>query len=297
MMTPKIRNQLRQADKVAASGKRSAAVELYQQILVEDDAVAAAWAGLGHVLLDEAERENAYQKALSLDADNQEAQRGLAELRNEPLPAESDGASAGRDSAVGGSEPSLREAGEDEKEAEGGTLESDIYPHAVDISEFILPDGTMVCYGDRSQPTTLRCNRCGRPICSKYSKLTSVGYRCLVCIREIEDEFFTAETKDYVIATAVATPLSFIIGALVGAFGFGGIFFWFILFAVGGALGSFVGRVVFRAIGRRRGRYIPYVVATIVAVGGILPALVFGSFLSGAIYAFAATSAAYYQLR
>ena len=156
----------------------------------------------------------------------------------------------------------------------------------------------MVCYGNHNHETTLRCNRCGRPICPKHFKRTSVGYRCLVCIREIEEEFFTAETRDYIIAPAVAIPLSFIAGILIGIFGgFGGIFLLFFMFAIGGAGGSLVGRLVFRAIGRRRGRYIPYIVATIVAVGAIIPALIFGSFLAGAIYAFAATSAAYYQLR
>ena len=47
MSSPRIRSLLRQADKVAASGKRSAAEKLYRQIIEEAPETAPAWVGVG----------------------------------------------------------------------------------------------------------------------------------------------------------------------------------------------------------------------------------------------------------
>ncbi len=297
-MTPKIRNLVRQADKVAASGKRAAARELYQQILAEDDTVYEAWLGLGNALTNKGDQTAAYEKAIALDADRPEAPRALAILRGEIVEEEEEAVVSTPKPLVSTASskpaPSVKEIKKEEQ-----VVADSIYPVPVDISEFIQPDGTMVCYGDQKTPTTLRCNRCGRPICAKYFKRTSVGYRCLVCIREIEEEFFTVETKDYFIASAVAIPLSLITGGLallLSSF----LGFWFIyilLFLGGGAGGAFVARISSQAIGRRRGRYIPVVVATIVALGSMAPFLIFFNIVLGLVYTFVATSAAYYQLK
>ena len=292
MTTPKIRNLIRQANKVAASGKRAAAAALYQQILDEDGTQYVAWVGLGDALLDEAARAEAYEKALAINPDGAEALRALAIMRGEFVEEVVD-ALKEEEKAAG------IDVAESGKSADELKKEDSIYPYPVDIAEWTRPDGTMVCYGNHSHETTLRCNRCGRPICQKHFQRTSVGYRCLVCIREIEDDFFTAETKDYIIGTLVAIPLSIIAGILVGLIGgfIGGYFLFIGLFFFGGGIGAAVARLTSRAIGRRRGRYIPYVVAGCVALFGFFIPLLFGNFLAGAIYAFVATSAAYYQLR
>ncbi|MCA9920662.1 MAG: tetratricopeptide repeat protein, partial [Anaerolineales bacterium] len=46
---PRVRSLLRQANKVAESGKKAAAEQLYRQILEEAPDVAEAWYGLGQV--------------------------------------------------------------------------------------------------------------------------------------------------------------------------------------------------------------------------------------------------------
>ena len=292
MTTPKIRNLIRQANRVAEAGKRAAAADLYQQILNEDDTQYAAWVGLGDTMLDDVARTEAYEKALAINPSGSEAKHALAVLRGEAVEPtiealKEEEHAAGIDTDLGS------------KPAEDLKKEDSIYPYPADISEWTQPDGTMVCYGNHSHETTLRCNRCGRPICQRHFKRTSVGYRCLVCIREIEDDFFTAETKDYVIGTLVAIPMSVLAGLLVGLIGafLGGFLLFIGLFAFGGGVGAAVARVVSRSIGRRRGRYLPYIVAGSVALFGFFIPLLFGNFLAGAIYAFVATSAAYYQLR
>ncbi len=50
LLSPRIRSLLRQADRVADAGKRSAAEKLYRQIIEEAPDTAAAWFGLGRVL-------------------------------------------------------------------------------------------------------------------------------------------------------------------------------------------------------------------------------------------------------
>jgi hypothetical protein len=89
----------------------------------------------------------------------------------------------------------------------------------------------------------------------------------------------------------------------VARFAGGGFFLLFFMFAIAGAVGSWIGRMGHRVAGRRRGRYMPIIAAACVALGVILPALfffLFGGFsgLFGAgIYLLVAPSAAYYQMR
>ncbi len=290
-MTPRVRNLLRQAQKVSRSGKRLAAEQLYRQIVEEFPDAAEGWAGLGHVASEEGEKREAFERALALDPENRSARRGILLLDGLPIPAEL--------------EDSEEEAAEEiEPPSETSAPEN----HADHLGSFEIFDpenGPLVCYRHPDTETSLRCNRCGRPICVKCANRTSVGYRCPDCLLEIEAGYFTAAPSDYLLATIVALPLSLLAGFLITLVGGGfGIFFFFIVAAVGGAVGAFIARITHRAIGRRRGRYTPQLVAGLVAAGGILPGLLiallsfsFFGLLMPAIYAFVAASAAYYQIR
>ena len=88
-MSPRIRSLLRQADKVAASGKRSASTQLYRQIIDEAPETVGAWVGLAGVLRTQEEKEAALGKALELDPENAAATRALAILNGE-IPDEPD---------------------------------------------------------------------------------------------------------------------------------------------------------------------------------------------------------------
>ena len=78
---------------------------------------------------------------------------------------------------------------------------------------------------------------------------------------------------------------------LVGFVGF------FVIF-VAPVVGTLIGRVTFWAVRRRRGRFLPYLVAGTVVLGTAVAWLFgAGSFLWLGIYAFMAASAAYYFVK
>ncbi len=296
---PRLRNLVRQAHKVAKSGKRAAATELYQEILSENPDLAEAWAGLGHVLTNKQEQLNAFTHALELDPQNKLAKKGMAMFETGQQAAPAVEKSAERTTTTTAAAPAPQAADWSAKE----TLQQrfdEVHPPTFDEESAIA-----TCYRHPDRETSLRCNRCGKPICIKCANHTSVGYRCPDCLREIEAGYFTAETSDYLIAGLISIPLSIVIGIILLLVGSGfGIFFYFILFALSGAIGSGIARLTHRAIGRRRGRYIPYLVGGAVALGGIIPVLFvlllgggLGGLIAPGIYTFVATSAAYYQLR
>lgn len=282
-MTPGIRNKLRTAARVAKSGKIPAAIELYRELIADQPELAEPWIGIGDLLKDKSERVQAYQKALEIDPKNGDAINKLAILEGK----------AAIETNMPESAPSVAK----QPSAAVAPNIAGVYSNPVDISSFVNADGSMVDY-KTGEPTTLRCNRCGRPITLKSSQSTSVGYRCHVCIREIEDGYYEATTTDFVIAALVTTVLSLIIGFVVPLVGgFGGFFLFFIAFAVGGGIGAFIARMAQQSIGRRRGRNLPNTLSIIMALAIFLPGIIFGSYLISAIVAFAAASAARVQLR
>jgi hypothetical protein len=83
---PRLRSILRRAEKVAESGKYSAAATLYRQLTQEAPDVAVGWLGLAAVTNDTAEKEKALSKALALEPENQHARYLQAQLRGETWP-------------------------------------------------------------------------------------------------------------------------------------------------------------------------------------------------------------------
>ncbi len=279
-LDPRTRSLLRQADKIAAAGKRTAAVELYEKILEENPNADAAWSGLASMLNDAAKQEEAYEKALTLNPDNEAAQRGLAILRGEELKPEW-----------------IEEEAEEEEE----TAVFEEHEHDVVTSD---DDLLLACYRHPNRETGLRCYNCQKPICMDCTRKTPVGYLCPDCYREKEDLFFNSKTRDYFIAPLIAFPLSLIAGFLATLIGsVVGFFIIFIAAAVGGGLGGVIGRLAKRAVGNRRGRYLPQTVAAMVILGFLIPVL--PSLLAGnlrgllvpGILLFFATSAAIYAMR
>ncbi|MEM9776508.1 MAG: hypothetical protein AAF902_18160 [Chloroflexota bacterium] len=305
-MTPYIRTQLRTAARVAGDGKIPAAIELYRELIEKEPDVAEAYIGLGNVLPDESDRRDAYNKALEIDPKNIEAINSLAVLDGKEPPEinllkqeEKVKIQAKPEPKIDGPETATVENGaivqntiSKVEPIVGGT-----FSHPVDISEFVMPDGTMVDY-KTGEPTNLRCNRCGRPITLKSSKSTSVGYRCEICIRELEDGYYEATTSDYVISSLITVGLSILVGVIAGLIGGGGFFFLFIAFAVGGAIGAGIARLAQQSIGRRRGRGLANLLSTLMGITIFLSAFLFGgALLMGGILAFAAASGARVQLR
>jgi len=141
----------------------------------------------------------------------------------------------------------------------------------------------LVCYRHPKIETSLRCNRCGRPICPKCAVRTPVGFRCPECVREQQNKYYTGGALDYVIAAVVALPLSLIAAAifalLIGGLGF---FSWLISFFAAPATGGIIAEAVRWAVGRRRSRNLNLVVAGCLVLGVVPFILVL--FLMGNFY-------------
>jgi hypothetical protein len=140
-----------------------------------------------------------------------------------------------------------------------------------------LAEGLAFCVNHPSVETGLRCNRCGDPICARCAVHTPVGYRCQNCIREQQSTFYTGLPVDYIIAAVVSFPL-----AVAGAFITSLIGFFFLAIFIGPAAGALIGDITWRAVGRRRSRYLW--VGYLIHIGLI-------------IYTALAVSAAYGRLR
>jgi hypothetical protein len=129
---------------------------------------------------------------------------------------------------------------------------------------------TLYCYVHPNRATTLRCNRCERPICAEDAVLTPTGYRCRQCVRSQQKIFDTALWYDYVTAFVSAAIGSAIASWLVRLVS--GFFFGLGVILLAPAAGAAIGNVVLRIIGHRRSRPLFYT-AGAGMVAGALPAL------------------------
>lgn len=158
------------------------------------------------------------------------------------------------------------------------------------------------CANHADRETRLRCNNCGKYICSECAVQTPTGYRCRECVRGQQKTFETANSYDYLIAFVVAAVLSGIGGFLSTVIGF-----FTILLAPGA--GSLIAEAVRVATGRRRSPRLFQVAVAGVAAGaapfvvlplfflltrGGLGALI--SLIWPLLYASLAASTAYYRL-
>jgi hypothetical protein len=134
-----------------------------------------------------------------------------------------------------------------------------------------LMESETFCINHPGVPTSLRCNRCGNPICIKCAMRTPVGYRCKNCVKTQQAVFYTATPTDYIVAAVITLPLAAIgqfIGPMLG---------FFALFA-GPIVGGLIAELVWRATGKRRGQYTWLIVAACMVIAA-LPALL-GSLLT-----------------
>ncbi|MBN1667156.1 MAG: hypothetical protein JW862_08700 [Anaerolineales bacterium] len=125
---------------------------------------------------------------------------------------------------------------------------------------------TLYCANHARVATSLRCNRCEKPICSKCAVLTPTGYRCKECIRGQQRSFETARWTDYPLGIGVAAVLSFIGSLLATNLGFFTIF-------IAPIAGTGIAEAVRYLIQRRRSKLL-YRLITAAALLGSLPLLI-----------------------
>jgi hypothetical protein len=121
----------------------------------------------------------------------------------------------------------------------------------------------LYCANHPDVETSLRCNKCEKPICAKCAVLTPTGYRCKECIRGQQKIFETAEWIDYPLIFVSVTILAYL-GSLI-AFRLG---FFIILLAplAGGVIAE-----IARAITRHRRSKRLYLLAVAAAIIGCVP--------------------------
>jgi uncharacterized protein YqgC (DUF456 family) len=157
----------------------------------------------------------------------------------------------------------------------------------------------LYCANHPNVQTLLRCNRCGKPICTRCAVQTPVGYRCKQCLGQQQAVFYTGGARDYVIGGLLA----FILGGLAGLVMSLLRGAWFFGLILGPTVGIGVAEAVRWAVRKRRSRYLWLVVGGGILLGslpGLLLALIelnVWSLLTMGLFLFLAVGAATARLR
>jgi hypothetical protein len=135
---------------------------------------------------------------------------------------------------------------------------------------------TVFCTYHPDQPTVLRCNRCGTPICYRCAIRTPVGFRCRECVRSQQAVYFNAHASDSLVAAVVAFVVAAVAGALAYVLlGILGLLFGVILAIFAGPVaGGVIAEAIRASVGRRRSRNLKWIAAAASVVGILLIALV-----------------------
>lgn len=125
-----------------------------------------------------------------------------------------------------------------------------------------MSENALTCANHPSRETTLRCNKCDKPICTKCAVLTPVGYRCPECVRGQQKVFDTSTSIDFVLAGGIAFVLVALATAVLRFLGFWGLF-------LSPVVGGGIAGIIQWAVRRRRSRRLPLVAAAGGALGTI----------------------------
>lgn len=266
-----LRELLDQARAAASLGDREEAEQLFRRATERSPGNSEAWLGLASATQSLDEKQSAYEQVLVINPNNGEARIALQRLATQ---VDGQQAQAIQETL---NRPVAQDVPRPANSAAKPSQEDDNHIHApVDTGELTY------CVNHPETETTLRCNRCGRPVCVKCVQLTDVGYRCKDCIRQQQDTFFNAENTDYIIVAVVSFFLAAVAGPIISVlFGIFGLFFGVIIaLFLGPAVGGVTATIIRRSVGRRRGRYMGVVAIIAIILGvaiGALIALVFFS--------------------
>ncbi|XSG73502.1 hypothetical protein ACP8Y2_15070 [Herpetosiphon llansteffanensis] len=137
----------------------------------------------------------------------------------------------------------------------------------IDATPLLAPTSeTLYCYRHPTVETGLRCIQCTRPICSKCSERTPVGYICPECRKARRSPIYQVEPVDVVKAGVISLVLGGV-GAYICSF-----FPPFLFFFMGGVIGEAIMRVIDWAT-RKRGLVMQIAAAGLFGLGAIIAAL------------------------
>jgi hypothetical protein len=160
----------------------------------------------------------------------------------------------------------------------------------------------LYCANHPGVETTLRCNRCEKPICPKCAVLTPTGYRCKECVRGQQKIFDTAQWYDYITGFVVAGLLSLIASQIIGLLGSIGFIGWILVVLAAPTAGVVISEGVRLVIRRRRSQSL-FIVIVVAVILGALPSILtnilfFNLFplIFQGIYLFLTVPTVYYRL-
>ena len=150
-----------------------------------------------------------------------------------------------------------------------------------------MTESALFCANHPNRETTLRCNRCEKPICAQCAVQTPVGYRCKDCVRGQQKVFDNSIAIDYPIAAIVSIAGVGIATALLDFLGFWGLF-------VAPIVGGGIAEIIRWAVRRRRSRRLPL----FSILGGAIGVLIYLgiTFIPYASYLFFASDPAFLGL-
>ena len=160
----------------------------------------------------------------------------------------------------------------------------------------------LYCANHPGVETSLRCNKCGKPICARCAIRTPTGYRCKECVRGQLKIFDTALWYDYLLGFLTAAILGFLaslLATLVSRLSFIG---WILIVIGAPTAGMIIAEGVRLVTRKHRSRTLFITIAAAVVVGA-LPVILFQLFTGNlfslifqGIYLFIATPIVYTRL-
>jgi hypothetical protein len=129
----------------------------------------------------------------------------------------------------------------------------------------------LYCANHPQVETSLRCNRCSKPICPKCAISTPTGYRCRECVRGQQKVFETSRWYDFISASLISLVLSFVGSLIIPRF-------WLFAILLTPVAGVIIAEAIRFAVQRRRSLRL-FRIAAIAAAAGSLPLLVMGLFI------------------
>ena len=208
-----------------------------------------AWLALAATEQDPIRKITCFRRILEIEPENVEARLGL-----EMLEQDADSSLVTEQNADDELEAVITEASRQLEEALGPQPPGQVP----------LDDGGLYCANHPNAETVLRCNRCGKPICTRCAVQTPVGYRCKECVGQQQAVFYSGGVGDYVIGAVIALVLGGVASYLMTLLGA-----WFIALILGPAIGIGIAEVVRLAVRRRRSRYLWLVVDGAIIVSAL----------------------------
>lgn len=120
------------------------------------------------------------------------------------------------------------------------------------LSDNSLTEIVYYCDNHPSIETSLRCNKCGKPICAKCAVSTPTGYKCKECVTGQQKVFSNTQWYDYPLAFVISVVLAGIGSFLVNLLGRFGFFFIFFVVLLAPSAGIIIAEAVRAAVQRRR---------------------------------------------